>query len=156
MPDTDNGNRHILVITDYATRWAEAFATKDQKASTVAQILIDEIICRYSAPREILSDQGTNFLSSVVKQVCEYFRIRKINTTSYHPQTNGLTEKFNHTLCKMLSSYTNETQTNWDLFLPMVLFAYRSQVMSPHLSYYSQEKLGYLQTLTTYHQTTHL
>lgn len=128
LPDTDNGNRHILVITDYATRWAEAFATKDQKASTVAQILIDEIICRYSAPREILSDQGTNFLSSVVKQVCEYFRIRKINTTSYHPQTNGLTEKFNHTLCKMLSSYTNETQTNWDLFLPMALFAYRTSI----------------------------
>ena len=56
LPDTDNGSRYVLVLTDYATRWVEAFATKDMKASTVARILIDEIICRHSAPKELLSD----------------------------------------------------------------------------------------------------
>ena len=48
-----------------------------------------------------------------------------MNTTAYHPQTNGLTERFNATLCQMLSSYCNESQTDWDVFLPIVLFAYR-------------------------------
>lgn len=60
--------------------------------------------------------------------MCDYFKINKIKTTSYHPQTNGLTEKFNQTLCRMLSSYTNDHQTNWDIFLPIVLFAYRTSV----------------------------
>ena len=126
LPDTENGFKHLLVITDYCTRWAEVFPTKDQKASTVAKILIDEIICRYSAPRELLSDQGKNFLSQIISEICKYFVINKINTTSYHPQTNGLTERFNGTLCKMLSNYVNEKQTNWDIYLPIVLFAYRT------------------------------
>ena len=125
FPSTDNGHRYILVITDYCTRWTEAFATKDMKAETVAKILIEEIICRYSAPRQILSDQGRNFLSQVVKEVCNYFRINKINTSAYHPATNGLCERFNGTLCKMLSVYVNDEQTNWDIYLPIVLFAYR-------------------------------
>ena len=60
--------------------------------------------------------------------MCEYFRIHKINTVAYRPQTNGLTEKFNGTLCKMLASYCNENQTNWDIYLPIVLFAYRTSI----------------------------
>ena len=94
-----------MVVTDYGSRWAEAFPTKDQKTTTVAKILIEEIICRYGAPKEILSDQGKNFLANLIKNICEYFRINKIQTTSYHPQTNGLTERFNGRLCKS----SNET-----------------------------------------------
>ena len=126
LPETTNGSKYVLVITDYATRWVEAFATKDMKATTVARILINEIICRHSAPIEILSDQGRNFLSEIITEVCKYFSINKIQTTAYHPQTNGLTERFNATLCQMLSAYINEAQTNWDLYLPVVLFAYRT------------------------------
>ena len=126
LTETNNGNKHILVFTDYATRWVEAFATKDQKAMTVAKILIEEIISRHSAPASLLSDKGRNFLSDVISEVCQYFRIKKINTTSYHPQCNGLTERFNGTLAKMLSSYCSEHQTDWDEFLPTVLFAYRT------------------------------
>lgn len=76
LPVTDNGNRYILVLTDYATRWPEAFPTKDMKAETVAHILINEVICRHSAPRTLLSDQGKDFLSRVVREVCEYFRTK--------------------------------------------------------------------------------
>ena len=126
LTETDNGNKHILVFTDYATRWVEAFPTKDQKADTVARIFIEEIICRHSAPSTLLSDKGRNFLSDIVAETCKYFKIKKVNTTSYHPQCNGLTEKFNDTLCKMLSSYCNENQTDWDAYLPSVLFAYRT------------------------------
>ena len=128
LPTTDDGNKHILVFTDYATRWVEAFPTADQKASTVAKILIEEIICRHSAPVTLLSDQGRNFMSDLISEVCNYFKIKKINTTSYHPQCNGLTEKFNDTLCKMLASYCNDNQTDWDTYIPIVLFAYRTSV----------------------------
>ena len=126
LTTTNGGNKYILVVTDYATRWVEAFATSDQKATTVARILIDEIISRHGAPKAILSDQGRQFLSDLVKEVCKYFDIKKMNTTSYHPQCNGLTERFNATMCQMLSMYIDTDQENWDIFLPMVLFAYRT------------------------------
>jgi transposase InsO family protein len=112
LPLSQNGNKYILVISDYLTRWPEAFVTADMKATTVAKILVDEIICRHSAPQTILSDQGREFMAEIVKQTCDYFKANKINTTAYHPQTNGLTEKFKGTLCKMLSAYANENQTN--------------------------------------------
>ena len=125
-PNCAERNKHILVITDYATRLVEAFATSDQKATTVAKILVNEIISRHGSPAEILSDKGKNFLSEVVKETCEYFDIKKINTTSYHPQCNGLTERFNSTLCQMLAMYVDSNQENWDTYIPMVLFAYRT------------------------------
>ena len=98
------------------------------KASTVGKILIEEVICRHSAPRELLSDQGAKFMSEVIQQVCKYFKIHKMNTVAYRPQTNGLTEKFNGTLCKMLAGYCNEHQNNWDIYLPIVFFANRMSV----------------------------
>jgi hypothetical protein len=126
FPETEDGNQYVIVFTDYSSRWAEAFATKDMTAETVAWILITEIICRHGAPEVLLSDQGKNFLSDLVKEVCRLFKINKINTTAYHPQTNGLTEKFNALLCQILSVYINENQSNWDKFIPICLLAYRT------------------------------
>ena len=126
LRESDDGNTWLIVITDYLTKWVEAFPTKDSKATTVARILVDEIISRHGAPKEILSDQGKAFLATLVYQICEYFRIKKINTTAYHPQTNGLTERFNGTLCGMLAVFCDEYQTDWDIFVPIVLFAYRT------------------------------
>jgi len=97
LKETNEGNKYLIVITDYVTKWVEAFPTKDAKATTVARILVDQIISRHGAPREILSDQGQAFLAKLVYQVCEYFRIKKINTSAYHPQTNGLTEAYQQT-----------------------------------------------------------
>ena len=127
-PVTVRGNKHVLVFIDYATRWPEAFATKDQKAETVAEIFVNEILCRHGAPVELLSDRGRNFLAEVVMEIWRFTRTRKIFTTSYHPQTNGLCEKFNGTLFQMLASYTDVNQRNWDLNLPMALFGYRTAV----------------------------
>jgi hypothetical protein len=125
LPKTDDGNRWLLVITDYATRWAEAFATKDSTAITVADILIKKIITRHGAPRKLLSDQGQAFLSKVVTAICDWFKIKKVNTTAYHPQCNGLCEHVNGQLCKLLASYCNERQTDWDQYVDICLFAYR-------------------------------
>lgn len=66
---------------------------------------MNEIIARHGAPRVLLSDRGKNFLSKVVADVCKVFRIHKVNTSSYNPQTDGLVERFNSTLCQSLSMY---------------------------------------------------
>ena len=126
LSTTNSGNKYVVVFTDYLSKWVEAFPLKNQKAETIAKIFINEIVTRHSAPRELLSDQGANFMSKLVKDVCKYFEINKINTTPYNPKCDGLTERFNKTLCKMLAVYSDSNQTNWDLYLPLVLFAYRT------------------------------
>jgi transposase InsO family protein len=63
-PESDHRNKHILVITDYFSRWAEAVALKDQKALTTAQCVFDKVVARHGMPKAIVSDRGTNFTSS--------------------------------------------------------------------------------------------
>ncbi len=128
LPITKDGNRYILVFVDYATRWPEAFATPDMKATTVAELFVREILCRHGAPVCLLSDQGRDFLAAVLKEVLTFTRTSKIQTAAYHPQTNGLCERFNGTLMSMLSAYVHSNQDNWDRLLPMALFGYRTAV----------------------------
>ena len=93
------------------------------EAPVIARMFVDEIFTRHGAPRTFLSDRGSNFLSALVKEVCRLMNTRKLNTTAYHPQTDGLVERFNNTLTE--SMFVNSEQTDWDLFLPSIVFAYR-------------------------------
>ena len=96
-------NWYIVVFSDSLTRWCEAFPISRVEANVIARLLVDEIIARHGAPRVLLSDRGTNFLSKLVAEVCKIFQIQKVNTSSYHPQKHGLVERFNSTLCQSLS-----------------------------------------------------
>lgn len=126
LPRTSRKNRYLVVFCDYMTKWPEAFAVRDADAATVGTLLADEIMCRYGAPARLLSDRGKVFLSNVVGYICQLFGVKKLNTTAYHPQTDGLVERFNHTLVEMLSQYVNEHQTDWDVYVGGALFAYRT------------------------------
>lgn len=126
LPQSRGGNKFVLVITDHGTKWVEAFATPDTTAETTARIFLREVICRYGAPRRLLSDQGANFLSRVVQVLCDVHGILRSRTTAYHPQTDGLTERFNHTLANMLASFVGTAGDDWDEHLPELLFAYRT------------------------------
>ena len=103
LPLTESGNRYVVVFADYLTKWIEAFAVSEQSAETIARLLVEEVFCRHGAPAELLSDRGANFLSELVGEVCKQLQIRKVNTSGYHPQTNGLVEKMNSTLIAMIS-----------------------------------------------------
>ena len=127
LPLTEAGNRYVVVFMDYLTKWAEAFAVPDQSAETIARLLVEEIFCRHGAPQELLSDRGANFLSNLIKEICQILKIKKVNTSGYHPQTDGLVEKFNSTLTNMLAK-SAEKNSNWDTHLPFLLFAYRATV----------------------------
>ena len=89
---------------------------------------MNEILARQGAPRTLLSDRGTNFLSTPVRSVCDLINTQKVNTTAYHPQTD-MVERFNHTLCQSISMYVSRNQKDWDLHIPAILFGYR---VSPH------------------------
>ena len=144
FPASNKGNRYIVVFSDYLTRWCEAFPVPSVEATVIARLLVDEIISRHGAPRVLLSDRGTNFLSKIVAEVCKIFQIHKVNTSSYHPQTDGLVQRFNSTLCQSLSMYVAKNQKDWDDFIPLILFAHRTSVLeaigdSPFYVLYGRE-----------------
>lgn len=98
---TKAGNRYMLVITDYATKYPEVFPLQSIKARVVASSLI-QLFSRVGFPKCIVTDQGYNFMSEQLKQVYKLLGIKGVRTTPYHPQTDGLTERFNQTLKQML------------------------------------------------------
>jgi len=122
---TTRTNRYIIVATDYLTRWPEAKAVPDAGANTLAQFIFEEIICRHGTPKIILSDQGRNFISETIRILCEKFLIKHKFSSPYHPQTNGMVERLNRTLCESLAK-VKETD-DWDLHIPAVLLAYRTK-----------------------------
>ena len=125
LPITTCNNRYIIVATDYLTRWPEAQAVPDAGALTLAKFIFTEIVCRHGIPKIILSDQGSNFRSDMIKALCENFLIRHKFSSPYHPQTNGMVERLNRTLCESLAKV--ETSEDWDINLPAVLLAYRTK-----------------------------
>jgi hypothetical protein len=129
LPTTNKGNKFVLVMTDHFSKYVEASALPNQQATYVGTELVEKVIVRHGPPVEILSDRGSNFMSGVMKQVYKLMNIKKLNTTSYHPSTNGQVERFNKTLCTMLSMFINEHQNNWDELLPYVIYAYNT---TPH------------------------
>ncbi|PIK46153.1 Retrovirus-related Pol polyprotein from transposon [Apostichopus japonicus] len=128
LPITPKGNRYILVIADYFSKWVEVAAIPNQEAVTIAKILIERFICRFGIPDEIHSDQGRQFESKVFQKTCELLRIRKTRTTPYHPQSDGMVERFNRTLETMLSMVVAPNQKDWDTWLPYASLAYNTAV----------------------------
>jgi hypothetical protein len=112
FPTTKNGNKYILVISDYFTKWVEAFPTKDQTAMTVVDILDKYWIPTKGCPQKMHSDKGSAFISKIMTALSEVYGIEKTTTTSYHPMSNGLVERFNQTMEKMFRCFVNENQAN--------------------------------------------
>ena len=110
------------------TRWPEAFAVSSADKDTTASLLVEQIICRFGAPKELLSDRGKNFLSDLVVSVAKILQTHKQNTTAYRPQTNGLCERFNQTFATMISMYVSGHHRDWDALIPFLLFAYSSSI----------------------------
>ena len=126
--ETSEGNSCILVICDYFTKWVEAFALQDHRATTVADVLVTEIFLRFGVPRFLHSDQAPEFMSELMSELCQLLEIHRTRTCPYRPQSDGLVERFNRTLIDMLSKFCNARFDDWDQHLPYLLSAYRATV----------------------------
>ena len=124
LEKSSTGQEYILVLCDYATRFPEAFPLRSIKTPKIISSLV-QFFSRVGIPDEIITDQGTNFTSKLMKQLHQQLGITGIRTTPYHPQTDGLVERFNSTLKSMLRKFVDDTGRDWDKWLPFVLFAYR-------------------------------
>ena len=130
LPESSNKNSYILVVGDYFTRWMEAYAIYDQEAATVAQKLVDNIFCRFGIPEQLHSDQGKQFESKLIQELCKILNISKTRTTAYHPQCDGLVERFNRTLQAMIATITVDHPFDWEEALPKVCIAYNTSIHS--------------------------
>jgi hypothetical protein len=126
LPRTKKGKKYIVVAMDYLTKWPEARAIPDATAASVASFFYEDIICRHGCPQEIISDNGSAFISQMVESMLENHQIKHRLISPYHPQSNGLVERFNRTLCKSLAKFVQLQEQDWDKFIPSVLFAYRT------------------------------
>ena len=124
VPCSARGHRYILVVVDYASRYPEAVPMKTIEAERVAEELVN-IYTRLGIPREVLTDQGSQFTSNVMKEVSRLLSIKGLVTTPYNPKCNGLVERFNGTLKMMLKKMCDEKPKDWDRYIGPLLFAYR-------------------------------
>ena len=126
LPETAAGNKHLLVITDMFSKYADAIPCPNQEATTTADALVQKYFSKQGLPEILHSDQGRNFESQLIQHLCSLMNIQKTRTSPYHPSANGQCERYNKTLIEMLSLQVNENQTDWDKWVPLMLFAYNS------------------------------
>ena len=136
VPPSLQGNQYILVAQDYFSKWPFAWPMADQKAERIIKILRDHVFTVVGPPERLHSDQGRNFESHILTELCRAFNITKSLTTPYHPMGDGLVERTNRTLLSLLRTYTQE-QGDWEEHLQLLLFIYRttkhsSTGLSPH------------------------
>uniref|UniRef100_A0A8C1P786 Gypsy retrotransposon integrase-like protein 1 n=1 Tax=Cyprinus carpio TaxID=7962 RepID=A0A8C1P786_CYPCA len=124
LPKSARGHEHILVIVDYATRYPEAVPLRKATAKSIAQELF-LLASRVGLPSDILTDRGTLFMSRLMADLCRLLWVKQLRTTVYHPQMDGLVERFNQTLKQMLRCMAAEDKRDWDLMIPYVLFGIR-------------------------------
>ena len=119
------GIENVLVITDHFTRLAHDIPTRNQTAKTTAQALYNFFLT-YGFPLKLHSDQGRNFESQTIKELCKLAGIQKSRTTPYHPIGNGMCERMNQSLLNMLGCLSDEQKANWKKYVPTVVHAYNS------------------------------
>uniref|UniRef100_A0A3B1JWV6 Gypsy retrotransposon integrase-like protein 1 n=1 Tax=Astyanax mexicanus TaxID=7994 RepID=A0A3B1JWV6_ASTMX len=124
-----NGLENVLVMTDVFSKYTIAVPTRDQRASTVAQVLLREWFYKFGVPGRIHSDQGRSFESALIQQFCHLYGVERSRTTPYHPAGNGQCERFNRTLHNLLRTLPTSRKQDWASNLPQVIFCYNT---TPH------------------------
>jgi len=146
LPATADGYKYILALTEYFTKWCEAYPLKDSEAATCATVLYNEFFSRFGFPRSLLSDQGPNFESRLFAELFKISGVNKVKTSSYHARGDGQTERCNRTILQMLRTSAQDHPESWPERLPALMSAYRMTVHSttattPNLAMLGRETL---------------
>ncbi len=126
LPTTANGNRFILTMIDYFSKWAEAYALLNHKAETVADCIVKRWIAHHGIPVRIHSDNAPEFRGHVITRLKKMLSMKGTFTMPYRPQSNGLCERMNQTIENIIKCTVREDRINWDKSLDLVMMAYRS------------------------------
>ena len=126
LPRTSSGKTFIFVATDVFSHWTEIVPLQDKSTWRVAKAFTDSIINRHGAVKQILTDGGSEFKSELMSHICKRMGVNKLQTSAYHPSSNGLVERINAQVGNTLRCITQENPRDWDSFLPQVQFALNS------------------------------
>ena len=127
LPITNNGNKYVLTIQDQLTKYSVAVPLMQANSEEIAKAFTRRFICQFGSPKAILTDQGTNFTSLIMKRFARYFKIKQCRTTAFHPQSNGSLERSHHVLTEYLKHYI-ENECDWDNWLEHAMFSYNTSV----------------------------
>ena len=125
-PTSQHGNNYVVSMGDLFTHYMCVVAVPTIHARVVAEAFVFNWVLRFGAPEKLLSDNGTEFCNEVLQHCCFVLGVKRIFTTPWHPQTNGMVERFNFTLCQELKARVNLQETDWDYYLPFAVYAYNT------------------------------
>ncbi|CAO3598875.1 unnamed protein product [Absidia cylindrospora] len=128
LPTSTAGNKYVLVVADTFTRYIELYPIASPNHETLIHTLYSQFVPRHGLPFEWLSDNGPPFGSSFVQHLSQAFQVDIKFTPAYHPQSNGVIEKFMGTLRRMILTYTHQLHVNqqWDTQLRIFRFIYNT------------------------------
>lgn len=122
LPDA-SGNQYILTTQCDLTKFITATPILDKSSNAVAKAFVESVVLNYGVPMQILTDRGTEFMSSVFIKVCELLNIEKLNSTAYHHETIGALENSHKVLGNFLRIQTNNSYVYWSKWVPYYKFA---------------------------------
>ena len=136
-PTSHAGNKYLLTFMDMYSGWPEFYPVPDKSAQTVAHVILTKIIPRHGCPATILSDNGTEFVNTVVREICTEMNIFRVRTSPYHPQSNGKLERVHRVWNDIASKGMRDPRT-WDDMVPSALLALRTAIheTSQHTPYF--------------------
>jgi len=129
LPVTQGNSKYILTFQDDLCKYVIPVPI-GQDAEMVARAFVTNIVLKYGTPRILQIDQGANFISEVFRNTCKILKIKKIQPTAFHPESQGSIERGHHVLAEYLRHYVNEDQTNWDECVPFATYVYNTTVHS--------------------------
>lgn len=147
ISETLRGNKYVITMIDAFSRYGMAKACAAVSADDIIRFLYKEVIQRHGPPKFIVTDNGTQFKSERFQAVMERLGIKHCTTCEYHPQSNGMDERFNATLMKLVRNFIRQCVTKWDALLPWATLAYNlivneSTKTSPYTILYGRKPRG--------------
>ena len=130
LPTSRNGYRYILVIIDHFSKYVNIYPMKNQTAQTVAKHIFEDYVTEHGVPETLHTDQGRQFESRLVQQLCQKLGIHKSRSSPYHPQGAGIVERANRVIKEQLARYIADQGGDWDSHLHQLQLAYNSGVHS--------------------------
>ena len=129
---TKGGKENVLVLMETFSKYSQAFVTSNQKALTVAKLLVDKWFSVCGIPSWIHSDQGRSFDNEIIAHLCHMYGVKQSTTTPYNPHGNSQCERFNRTLFGLMQSLDQEQKPNWPIYLPSLVYAYSTTGLQPY------------------------